>query len=224
MSETDGPLSWTTPPAGRDPWLNGQVIHFAEFQWDEPIGAPIAIRNAAGGARVQRMYRGGSAPARLSPGTGSLRHQGTSAANVRSLRTAVNSGRAVDLCPHIPHPDVFDLVAGQTVCSPSRRFGWGIVTGMTTGTSPARAFINGVEQTVIYGADPEPDAGEVGIVDTAGAQWRAIRIPAATAGHELVVWYDPLHRVILSAGFDYNSPNALNFSVSAQEALVGRWD
>ncbi len=211
-------------PGLREAFLDGVSLAgvLVTRTWDAPSGGPNLILNAAQGHVEQYSFPGGSGPVSKRPGTGSLTCED---ASEEAFHAAIRATlKVVEFWPDQPHAEEFLAVEGQTLFSLSRPHGYNLVAGVTTSTHPVLAFLNGVEQTVIYGAAPTPGVGEVGIVTTARAQWRAIVTPPLAAADLLEIRFYPLCRVRATMQGQHERQGLISYSLSLEESLSGRWD
>lgn len=212
-------------PGLRAKYLGGVPLFYASYQVAAPAGGPTLIPNAEGGHVEQRRLRGGTSPAAKRPMDGSLSFLAEAEEEFRAAVAATVRGRAVAWFPELPWTDTWDALAGQALFSTSRELPYGgAVPGVTTSTHPVTATLNGMPQTVFYGAAPEPEAGEVGIVDTAGAQWRSVVTPPLSAADVLVLIYYPLMRVHVDFAGTHEAQGQLTYALTLREALLGRFD
>jgi hypothetical protein len=190
--------------------------------FEAPGGGPNLIPNAAGGHVEQYSFPGGTGPVSKRAGTGTLPCQD---ASEEAFHAAIRSTlRVVEYWPDLPLSEIFIAVAGQILFSLSRPHGYGAIPGVTTLTHPVLALLNGVEQSVIYGADPEPEAGEVGVVTTTRVQWRAIVTPPLAAADLLEIRFYPLCRVKATLQGQHEEQGKISYSLAIEESLAGRWD
>lgn len=218
--DSDGYLQ----PGFRAAYLDGVSLEdiLTGRSWDAPNGGPNLIPTAAQGHIEQYPFPGGTGPISKRPATGSLALQGTREEAEHAVGRAML--RVVEFWPDQAIAEEFIAIEGQTLFSLSRPHGYGVIPEVTISTHPCRAFLNRVEQTIVYGAAPEPGLGEVGIVTTARAQWKAIVTPVLSAADLLEVRFYPLCRVRVTLQGSHEEQGRVTYSLALEESLSGRWD
>lgn len=220
-----GHFNWTQPMLQVVIVNGNQLAGYASLDWTKPELNPASMRNLAGGHVTQRILRGVSAPASLRTRTLALKILSGSETDYFALETAEERGQAVAAYPDKVIVDTWDAIGGQQTFSTSREIAYGSgLPGLTPSVRPARAFLNGAEQAVVYTGSPS--AGQVLVPTTAGAQRRAIVAGAPlNAADILELRYYPMLYVVFSQ-VQRGTPQANQLDYSAQliDQLIGAWD
>lgn len=226
MPSSLGPIDWPAPVARRlqldGLWIDAFLDPLSFGEAD----GPAELLMADGSTVEQSTFHGWGVPLDLRRDTISLGIPVMGDDELLALRTIQARGRSVAFWPEEPRTDIWlaaagpDGVLGVTEWSTSRILAYGTVDGVTLDTHPAQAWLDGVAQTIVTGA---PSAGQVQIIAGTGAQNRAVRTPALTAGQELRLYYYPLLYVRVRAERSLHDANAYDWQGTLTEVLPGAW-
>lgn len=218
-----GYLGWVQPMA-RQMYLGGQPLSsYSYFEWVKDPD-PGVLRMLSGGHVVQRIFRGDSAPASLRPQSGILKFLPQAIeTDYQALQRAEQRAAAVLFFPELVHIDSWDIAQGGAQLSTSRFLPWtGGVPGVTTTTHPARAWLNGAEQAVVY--DAIPSTGQIAISTSLLSQHRAVETPTLAPGDVVELAYYPVYAIVVSSPDRIIADvNNMTYQASMVEVLTGDW-
>lgn len=206
---------WQSKPFAQPPVLGGVVLS---------VGSPLATRSRKAGAQLLEMANG-SVVIQLpftdvggaeNPAYREFRFDQVGVVEADwydAVDDLLALGQSQWFIPYTVETEAFVAFGGQTTFSLTRPTAVSQYVSFDTVEFPARAFLNGTEQTVISSGTPA--AGEVKIVSA------AITTPALVAADRLVVRYYPAYAVVLSnPPLDAPAYNDINRSVQLIETAL----
>jgi hypothetical protein len=217
-----GPAYWADvvggAPFGTVLYLNGTKLEgggvVAPFDLSKPVGPAVLSTGAL--TVTQHVWLGGNIPVNIHNRlTGRLSFTLQQEADYWLFAQAAERQQAVALWMELPWSAEFYIPANTTqTWRLGRETPWDLV-GVSQATHPARAYIDGVEKTVVTGS---PSPGEVRIPDSGGYVMATTNSADTAAATWLTIRYHPELRVVLSnLSLSYAIYNDLRFDADLEE-------
>ena len=146
-----GPAFWTQPEfVGAKPVLDGQVLSCALPIDRRPKGrGAVVLEMADGSSVIQRPFRQESTAEEKTIWEWRMKVQADQESDVRLFERLARRGRSAYFVPYAVETEVWTVTAGETSFTLSRPTAVSVYTAFSTASYPARAWVDGVEQTVI---------------------------------------------------------------------------
>lgn len=225
-----GPVFFPGGHFGKYFYLAGQAFEaVTPLEW-VPLSAVPGQRTLVGGHLQQRLFRGGTAPASLRAMTTTVTIASIAREEERqAINDALASGGLVPICDLAEISDQWDAVSGQAVFSLARSIAFGAgLSGVTVGSFPPSATLNGVPQAVIFSGSPSSGQVLLSIaapdLTTGAGQFQAVTTPPLAAADILTLRYQAIKWCKMDPDEIYNSKNFLSWKGTLTEEFPGRWD
>lgn len=169
--------------------LQGKINNWVETL----VPAGLTLQTHGHTTILQLPYTGSDAPFTMQPASFDMEILFTHQDDASRLNSHARMGLPFVLLVNWPFTDGWTIQGGapsQTLWRTSRRVSWGLA-GVTHTSHPPRAFVDGVEQTIITVGTPV--AGEIKVPETqpAGQNFATIEAPVDLTGSILELEYWP---------------------------------
>lgn len=198
MPDGRGYLKWDNFPVldkgGALLKLGDHVLLGEINSWNETlVPAGVTLQTHGHTTILQLPYTGADAPFTMRPSAFDMGILFTHQDDASRLTSHARMGLPFVLLVNWPFTDGWAIQGGapaQTLWRTSRRVAWGLA-GVSHATHPPRAWVDGVEQTIITAGTPVAGEIKVPTTQTAGQNYETIEAPVTLTGKVLELEYWP---------------------------------